>query len=216
MPARTSESFVLRTYPYGEADLIVSFLTRDQGKLRGAAKRARRPKSSFGAGLERLSQVRMQYLERENRELVTLLSCELVRSPFGLLGSYETGIALDYIAEVTDELLPPHEQNERHFRLLVAVTEFLGERAKTDAGACWAAVLYFALWSVRLSGFLPALRGKPESLAIAQEMFERPIRELTPQAWTRHTAADLRHFLNHVLEEALERRLRVAPMLETL
>ena len=35
MPARVSETFVLRTYPYKEADLIVSFFTRDQGKLRG-------------------------------------------------------------------------------------------------------------------------------------------------------------------------------------
>ena len=57
MPARVSEAIVLRTYPFREADLVVSFLTRDQGKLRGVARRARRPKSGFGAGLERLSHV---------------------------------------------------------------------------------------------------------------------------------------------------------------
>jgi len=54
MPARMSESFILQTYPFREADLVVSFFTRDQGKLRGVARRARRPKSSFGSGLERL------------------------------------------------------------------------------------------------------------------------------------------------------------------
>ncbi len=75
MPARVSESILLRTYPLREADLIVSFLTRDQGKLRGVARAARRPKSRFGAGLERLSHVRMFYFQRENRELVTLDSC---------------------------------------------------------------------------------------------------------------------------------------------
>jgi DNA repair protein RecO (recombination protein O) len=37
MPARTSESFILQTYPFRESDLIVSFFTRDQGKLRGVA-----------------------------------------------------------------------------------------------------------------------------------------------------------------------------------
>jgi DNA repair protein RecO (recombination protein O) len=42
MPARVSETFVLRTYPFREADLIVSFLTRDLGKLRGVARRADR------------------------------------------------------------------------------------------------------------------------------------------------------------------------------
>ncbi len=61
MPARVSETFVLRTYPFREADLIVSFFTRDQGKMRGVARRARRPKSPFGSGLERLSHVRMAY-----------------------------------------------------------------------------------------------------------------------------------------------------------
>src|SRR5215813_13410926 len=80
VPARVSEALVLRTYPLKEADLVVSFLTRDQGKLRGVAKRARRPKSSFGAGLERLSHVRMAYFQRESRELVNLDYCELIHS----------------------------------------------------------------------------------------------------------------------------------------
>ena len=70
MPARVSEALVLRTYPLKEADLVVAFLTRDRGMLRGVAKRARRPKNSFGAGLERLSHVRMAYFQRETRELV--------------------------------------------------------------------------------------------------------------------------------------------------
>ncbi len=31
MPARVSETYVLRTYPFRESDLIVSFFKRDQG-----------------------------------------------------------------------------------------------------------------------------------------------------------------------------------------
>ena len=106
MPARVSEALVLRTYPLKEADLVVSFLTRDQGKLRGVAKRARRPKSPFGAGLERLSHVRMAYFQRETRELVNLDSCELIRSQFDLVSDYWAGVALDYFAESAEQLLP--------------------------------------------------------------------------------------------------------------
>ncbi|MCC6368898.1 MAG: DNA repair protein RecO [Bryobacterales bacterium] len=216
VPARVSESFVLRTYPFGEADLVVSFFTRDQGKLRGVAKRARRPKSAFGAGLERLSLVRMHYFQRETRELTTLDSCELVRSPFSLLGNFETGVALDYMAEVTDELLPQGEANERHFRLLVAVLEYLQTQKGNPAGV-WPAVLYFGLWAVRLAGFLPAaLRVKPESLEIAREMYETRIRDLRAREWTRQTAADLRQLINRLIEEQTERRLQSAPMLENL
>ena len=130
MPARVSEALVLRTYPLQEADLVVSFLTRDQGKLRGVAKRARRPKSAFGAGLERLSHVRMAYFQRETRELVNLDSCELIRSQFGLVSDYWAGVALDYFAEVTEQLLPPAEPNEKFFRLLLAVLDSLATAAR--------------------------------------------------------------------------------------
>jgi len=149
-----SEAFVLRSYPFKEADLVVSFLTREQGKLRGVAKRARRPKSAFGAGLERLSQVRMSYFQRETRELVNLDSCELLVSQFRLLSDYRAAVALDYFAEVTDQLLPPAEPNDRFFRLLIAVLEHM--RA-LEQGSVWRAVTYFSLWAVRLSGFLPDL-----------------------------------------------------------
>jgi len=121
MPARVSDTFVLRTYPFREADLIVSFLTRDLGKLRGVARRARRPKSPFGSGLERLSQVRMAYFQKENAELVNLSSCELIESQFGLQSEYALSVVLDYFTEVAEQLLPAHEPNEKFFRLLVAM-----------------------------------------------------------------------------------------------
>src|SRR5882762_532194 len=139
MPARMSESFILQTYPFREADLVVSFFTRDQGKLRGVARRARRPKSSFGSGLERLSHATVSYFQKENRELVSLNSCELLHSQFTLASNYEASVALDYFAEVTEQLLPPNETNERHFRLLMAVLEFLRARGNHFAAATYVA-----------------------------------------------------------------------------
>jgi DNA repair protein RecO (recombination protein O) len=155
VPARVSEALVLRTYPLKEADLVVSFLTRDQGKLRGVAKRARRPKSAFGAGLERLSHVRMAYFQSETRELVNLDSCELIRSQFGLISDYWAAVTLDYLAEVSEQLLPSAEPVERFFRLLLAVLDSL--RQGDPASGPWRAVTYFSLWAVRLSGWLPEL-----------------------------------------------------------
>ncbi len=154
MPARLSEAIVLQTYPLKESDLIVSFLSRDAGKLRGVAKRARRPKSNFGAGLERLSQVKMAYFQRENRELVNLDSCDLIHSQFALSSDYFAAVSLDYMAEISEQLLPAAEPNEKYFRLLTAVLEHL---RSGSPGAVWRAATYFTLWAVRLSGFLPDL-----------------------------------------------------------
>ncbi len=129
MPARVSETYVLRTYPFRESDLIVSFFTRDQGKLRGVARRARKPKSSFGSGLERLSLVNLSYSQKETRELANLNSCDLLQSQFELLSDFDASVALDYVAEVSDHMLPANEVNERFFRLLTAVLDYMHERA---------------------------------------------------------------------------------------
>lgn len=206
-----SESFILQTYPFREADLVVSFFTRDQGKLRGVARRARRPKSNFGSGLERLSHATVSYYQKENRELVSLNSCELVHSQFALAANYESSVALDYLAEVTEQLLPPNETNERHFRLLLAVLDYL-----RSGGNPFAAVTYFALWAVRLAGFLPDLRVGAESREIAAEMLATPIQQLSPRAWSKETAADLRRLLNRLIEEHVERKLQTPRILESL
>jgi DNA repair protein RecO (recombination protein O) len=213
MPARVSEAIVLRAYPLREADLVVSFLARDLGKLRGVARGARRPKSRFGAGLERLSHVRMFYFQRETRELVSLDSCELIASQIGLVSEYATGVALDYMAEVSEQLLPPAEPNERFFRLLAAVLEFL--RARREQGI-WLAVSYFSYWAVRLSGFLPELKVSPASRAIAERMLHHRIEQCAAAEWRKETAADLRRFLVRAIEEQIERPLVTAPLLETV
>lgn len=154
MPSRVSEAFVLQTYPLKESDLIVSFLARDLGKMRGVAKRARHPKGAFGSGLERLSRVRMAYYQKETRELVNLDGCELIQSQFSLAGDYLAGVALDFLAEISEQLLPAAEPNEKFFRLLGTTLEQMHSKR---TGSIWLATTYFALWSLRLSGLLPEL-----------------------------------------------------------
>jgi DNA repair protein RecO (recombination protein O) len=209
MPAQVSETFVLRTYPFREADLIVSFFTRDQGKLRGVARRARRPKSAFGSGLERLSQVRMAYFLRENAELANLTSCELIDSQFGLQADYTCSLALDYFTEVTDQLMPPHEPNEKYFRLLKATLEFL-----RSGGSVWSAVDYFTIWSVRLAGVLPELRVSRETVEIVEEMFVKGLHDLAPRVWTKTTLSGLRRSLIRAMEQHVERKFLTVPLLE--
>ncbi len=211
MSARVSESIVLRTYPLREADLIVSFFTRDQGKLRGVAGRARRPKGNFGAGLERLSHVSISYYQRENRELVNLNSCELLHRQFPLATSFETSVAMDYLAEVADQMLPPGEVNERQFRLMLSVLEYLRQ-----GGSPWAAVSYFTFWMVRLAGILPPLPEEDETRALAAEMAASHIGALPPRDWTRKTGALLRRFLVRSIEDHVERKLLTVPILESL
>src|SRR5205814_1680794 len=106
MPLRETEAIVLRTYRLGEADKIVSLFTRQFGRLRAAATGAQRPKSRYGGTLEPLSYVRLWLFERENRDLLRLNSAELVESFFDMQKDYRAQVAAQYLAEVSERLLP--------------------------------------------------------------------------------------------------------------
>src|SRR2546427_2327582 len=119
MPLRESEAIVLRTYPLGEGDRIVSFLDRASGRLRGVARGARHPKSRFGSTLEPLSHVRIWYFERETRELVRINQCELIESFLDLQKDYQAGVYLALLSEITEAVLGEREVADPQFRLLL-------------------------------------------------------------------------------------------------
>jgi DNA repair protein RecO (recombination protein O) len=152
MPVRESEAIVLRTFPLGEGDLLVSFLSRMHGRLRGVASGARKPKSRFAATLEPLSHVHIWFFERETRDLVRINQCELIESFVDAQRDYSSSLALALASEVTEAVLGEREVAEPNFRLLL-----LTARA-VRAGIKMPLVLaYFALWIVRLGGWLPRL-----------------------------------------------------------
>ena len=151
MALRESEAIVLRTYPLREADLLVTFLTRVEGKVRGVARSAKKSKRRFGGALEPMTYVRAFYDVRERQELARLDACEVLESPMATEVSYARATALAHLAELLDELLPDHEANDAIFRLTLSVLHVLtGEEI-------WMPVTYFELWMTRLVGFLPEL-----------------------------------------------------------
>jgi len=154
MPLRDSEAIVLRTYPLGDADRLVSLLTRAHGRLRGVAQGARRPKSRFGATLEPLTHLRVWFYERETRDLVRIRQCELVESFLDVQQDYRAGLALALMAEITEAVLPEREVQDSAFRLLLHVARMLKQN---PGGLADLALGYFLVWTMRLAGWLPEL-----------------------------------------------------------
>ena len=152
MPLHDSEAIVLRTYPLGDADRLVSLLTRDHGRLRGVAQGARRPKSRFGAALEPLTYLRVFYYERENRDLVRIRQCEILESFLDVQQDYRCGLALSLTAEITEAVLPEREPQDAAFRLLLHVARGIRQTRRADLS-----LGYFLVWTIRLAGWLPDL-----------------------------------------------------------
>jgi DNA repair protein RecO (recombination protein O) len=245
MPLKESEAIVLRTYPLREADLLVSFFTRLEGKVRGVARAAKKSRRRFGGALEPLTYVRVFYDDRERRELARIDSCDVLESPMSSEVSYPRAIALGHVAELLEELLPDREANDAVFRLTLAVLGNLrGEHL-------WLAVTYFDLWLARLAGFLPELNTctvcgrelngtrayyhaladgvmcpddkrlasselSPQSRVLASEMFRSPVDALRESPWPKSRGGDLRKFVMQILERHLEKKLVTVGMLEKL
>ena len=149
-----TEAIILRTYKLAEADKIVVCLTREAGLVRGVARGARRLKSMFGASLEPFTLLMLSYFEREGRELVAIRQAEILRSHFNLAQRSETVAALEYLSELVIEFSPPHEPNERLFRMVRACVEAVARKPE----GLPAIIRYFEVWTLRLSGFLPDWR----------------------------------------------------------
>ena len=71
MPLYRDEAVVLRTHKLGEADRIITVLSRTRGKVRTVAKGVRRTKSRFGSRLEPFMVVDLQCYEGRNLDTVT-------------------------------------------------------------------------------------------------------------------------------------------------
>jgi DNA repair protein RecO (recombination protein O) len=150
MPARETEAIILKTFPLGEADRLVSFLGRGSGKLRGVAAGARRLKNRFGSTLEVLSHVKIWYVERETRDLVRIQQCDLLESFHKAQSDYGLSTGLAVVSEISELVLPEHEIAEPMFRLILLAAR------EIDRKGSWALPLsYFAFWTVRLGGWLP-------------------------------------------------------------
>lgn len=161
MPARETEAIILKTFPLGEADRLVSFLGRTSGRMRGVAAGARRLKNRYGSTLEVLSHVQLWFVERETRDLVRIQQCELLESFHKAQSDYALSTGFAAVSEITELVLPEHEASEPMFRLILLTAREIERRNS------WLLPLgYFAFWTVRLAGWLPrfdvcAQCGKP-------------------------------------------------------
>jgi DNA repair protein RecO (recombination protein O) len=149
-----TDAIVLRTYNLAEADRIAVCLTRSSGLVRAVAKGARRMKSRFGAALEPFTLIKLAFYERENRELVAISTAEILKSHFNLAAQLEASEVLAYMGELVSEFAPPHEANEKLFRMLIACVDAL----ETSTGPARLVLRYFEVWLLRLAGLFPDVR----------------------------------------------------------
>jgi DNA repair protein RecO (recombination protein O) len=121
------DGVVLRTQKLGEADRIITLLTRQNGRVRAVAKGVRRTKSRFGGRLEPFTHV--DVLIHPGRSLDLITQAEVIRA-------YGKPLATDYprytagtaMLETAERLTPVEKEPAiRQFLLLIGGLRALGD-----------------------------------------------------------------------------------------
>ena len=143
---------ILGTRPLGEADLLVVLLTPDGGKIRAAARHARKSRRRFAGGLPGGALGEAAVIRRCGG-LARLEAFTMVRD-VGVLGRDLTRFAyVGYLCELTDALVHEPEPDPRLFAALSEAVE-----RTVAAPANPATLRRFELRLLDRLGLLPALR----------------------------------------------------------
>ena len=133
VPTYRDHAIVLHSHLLGEADRIVTFLTKEYGKVRAVAKGVRKSTSRFGARLDPLNLVEIQFAEGKNLDIVSQV---LIVGAYGseLAGNYEAWTVGCAMAEMADKLVVEEgEKSLQQFLLLLAGLKSLTEETlETD------------------------------------------------------------------------------------
>src|SRR5713101_2759473 len=146
---KISEAFLIRKTEYGEADYVLTLITKDFGKIRGLAKNAKKSRKRFGGRLEPFVHLRARFRERPGgmKFIEDSETIEVFSSLMEDIGLFTWG---SFILENVDVLLPEEEPNERMFELLVQTLSDLDSKKSPLTVA-----IKFQISALSLSGYKP-------------------------------------------------------------
>ncbi|MEW6068635.1 MAG: DNA repair protein RecO [Nitrospirota bacterium] len=116
---KRTEGIVLRTISFGEADLIVTYLTHDFGILKLFAKSPRKIKSRFGSSLEPLTHSRISFWGKEDASLPRLTQSDIISSFQSIRDYLYSFIKTSEIIELTIHFAAERDTNRMVYFLLL-------------------------------------------------------------------------------------------------
>jgi DNA repair protein RecO (recombination protein O) len=145
------EGVVLRVQKLGEADRIITLLTKRHGRIRAVAKGVRRTRSKFGASVEPFSHVDLQLYAGRSLDIVVQAE-SLTAYGSHLVGDYGRYTAGTAVLETAERLTA--EEREPSLRLFLLVVGALRSLSQRDPSLVLDA---FLLRAMSVAGYAPAL-----------------------------------------------------------
>ena len=147
---------MLRTHKLGEADRIITMLSRRHGKVRAVAKGVRRTTSKFGARLEPFSHIDLQFATGRSLDVVTQVeSLDAFGEP--LTEDYPAYTAGEVMLETADRLVvEEREPALQQYLLLVAALRALNEGTSDGPRPATLILDSYLLRSLAIAGYAPS------------------------------------------------------------
>ena len=153
MPLFTTNAIVIRTLHFGESDKIVTFFTKDFGKIKGIAKGARRSKKRFQNALDLFAHIRLIFFDREGMDLVRAEGCDILNSFPHIREDLKKIFYGNYLLELINEMAGEREEIPEAFDLLLSFLSILEE---TEPQEEWLRMLEIRILS--LFGYRPNMK----------------------------------------------------------
>jgi len=158
-----TEGVVLRTIPFGDADLIVFFLTPDLGLLKTFAKSPLKTKSRFGSSLEPLTHSRIAFWGKENTTLPRLTQSDIIHSFQSIRDTLNCFLKVSEIIELTLQFIPEREANTKVYALFLHTLDNIENNppsppfTKGGKGGLDLGIIHYKIHFLKLAGYAPKL-----------------------------------------------------------
>lgn len=149
-----TRAIVLGNLAFGEADLIVTYLTEELGLLKAFAKSSRKTGSRFGSSLEPFSFVRVSLFGKEGAGLLRITGSDIIETFQEIRDDLGKVSALVPVLRLTERLLPEKEPDKRSFSLLLFTLRHVRDR---EPEVSVLLSLFYIVRFLHIHGFSPKL-----------------------------------------------------------
>lgn len=149
-----TEGIVLRTIPFGEADLIVTYITESHGIIKTFAKSPRKTRSRFGSSLEPLTHSKIAFWGKEDASLPRLTQSDIIHSFSSLRNSLKCFLPAAEMVELTLSFVAERDTGSEVYALLMNTLLALEEGCDTRL-----LPLCYKVKLLSIVGYLPGLDG---------------------------------------------------------
>lgn len=145
----STDAVVLGARKYSDSSKIITYYTKDDGRLTAIAKGARSAKNKYGNSLEPLSICRISYYKKENRDMQLLSGADTLKNLRLIYESQEHLLFGLAILESVNRTANANEKNEELFNMLVKSIILLNENIENP----FSLFVHFQLQLAEILGF---------------------------------------------------------------